>query len=60
MASDALICKDCGAEFYFTDKDKAFYEAQGFNPPKRCFPCRDKKKQKFAEREADKKVSNNK
>lgn len=40
-----IACQDCGAEFIFTAKEQAFYAEKGFtNEPKRCKPCRDKKK----------------
>ena len=41
-----IKCVDCGTEFVFTARDQAFYHEQGFtNEPKRCKPCRDKRKQ---------------
>ena len=44
-----IKCVDCGTEFVFTARDQAFYHEQGFtNEPKRCKPCRDKRKQEKA------------
>ena len=44
-----IKCLDCGTEFVFTARDQAFYHEQGFtNEPKRCKPCRDKRKQEKA------------
>lgn len=40
-----IKCVDCGTEFVFTARDQEFYAEKGFtNEPKRCKPCRDKKK----------------
>jgi len=40
-----LICIDCGADFAFTVDEQEFYAAhQLTNEPKRCKPCREKKK----------------
>jgi len=42
---ETIKCVECGTEFVFTAKDQAFYQEKGFtNKPKRCKPCRDKKK----------------
>lgn len=38
--SETLICQDCGMSFTFGSRDKTYYAAQGFAPPKRCRPCR--------------------
>lgn len=41
MADKTLVCKDCGAEFIFTEGEQAFYAEKGFeNEPKRCANCR--------------------
>jgi hypothetical protein len=45
MADKTLKCKDCGAEFVFTESEQAFYKEKGFeNEPQRCVPCRKAKK----------------
>ncbi|MDR1906421.1 MAG: zinc-ribbon domain-containing protein [Clostridiales bacterium] len=45
MADKVLKCKDCGAEFVFTENEQAFYREKGFeNEPQRCVPCRKAKK----------------
>ena len=37
MADKTLTCKDCGAEFVFTEGEQAFYAEKGFeNDPVRC------------------------
>lgn len=45
MEDKTLICVDCGEEFIFTVGEQEFYkEKQLTSEPKRCKPCRDKKK----------------
>ena len=40
-----MVCSDCGEEFFFTVQEQEFYREKGFsNEPKRCKPCRQKKK----------------
>ena len=40
-----LTCVDCGSTFLFSADDQEFYARKGFtNEPKRCKPCRDKRK----------------
>ena len=41
MADRTLKCKDCGADFIFTEGEQAFYKEKGFeNDPVRCLDCR--------------------
>ena len=52
MADKTLKCKDCEAEFIFTEGEQAFYAEKGFtNEPTRCPECR--KKHKFNRRKSD-------
>ena len=45
MVDKTLKCKDCGAEFVFTENEQALYKERGFeNEPKRCIACRRIKK----------------
>ena len=45
MADKTLTCKDCGAEFLFTEGEQAFYAEKGFtNEPVRCPECRKARK----------------
>lgn len=45
MADKTLKCKDCGADFVFTESEQAFYKEKGFeNEPVRCQTCRKAKK----------------
>ena len=39
-----LTCRDCEANFFFSDKDKAFFTEKGLTTPARCYPCRQEKK----------------
>ncbi|MCY3018655.1 MAG: zinc-ribbon domain containing protein [Planctomycetota bacterium] len=44
-AQDKLLtCVDCGVQFVFTARDQAFYQERGYQTPRRCKPCRDKRK----------------
>ncbi len=46
MADKTITCKDCGAEFVFTEREQEFYKEKGFdNEPQRCADCRKKRKQ---------------
>ncbi|MGE4283081.1 MAG: zinc-ribbon domain-containing protein [Clostridia bacterium] len=46
MADKIITCKDCGAEFTFTENEQAFYKEKGFeNEPQRCPDCRRARKQ---------------
>ncbi len=40
-----ITCSDCGQTFIFTGREQVFFQEKGFNPPKRCKPCREKKQQ---------------
>lgn len=45
MADKTLTCKDCGAEFVFSEGEQAFYKEKGFeNEPQRCPECRKARK----------------
>ncbi|MFO7637536.1 MAG: zinc-ribbon domain containing protein [Clostridia bacterium] len=46
MADKNLQCRDCDANFVFTENEQAFYREKGFeNEPQRCPDCRAAKKQ---------------
>lgn len=46
MADKTLTCKDCGAEFVFTEGEQVFYAEKGFtNEPQRCPACRKARKE---------------
>ena len=45
MADKTLVCKDCGADFVFTEGEQKFYAEKGFdNEPQRCPDCRKARK----------------
>lgn len=44
MPDRMLECQDCKQEFVFTEGEQEFFATKGFTDPKRCKPCRDKKK----------------
>jgi CxxC-x17-CxxC domain-containing protein len=39
-----IACVDCGAQFVFSGRDQAFYQERGYQTPRRCKGCRDKRK----------------
>ena len=46
MPDKTLKCKDCGADFVFTEGEQAFYAEKGLqNEPQRCPVCRKARKQ---------------
>ena len=46
MSDKKLTCKDCGANFVFTESEQEFYREKGFtNEPTRCPDCRAARKQ---------------
>ncbi len=45
MPTTEIVCTACGGPFPFTDEEQEFYESKGFQPPKKCKPCRDAAKQ---------------
>jgi len=41
MPDKTLTCRDCGADYVFTEGEQAFYAEKGFtNEPVRCPDCR--------------------
>lgn len=49
MPDETLTCKDCGKAFVFSEGEAAFYAERQLTPPRRCKPCRAKKKDRQAE-----------
>lgn len=46
MPDKQLKCKDCGADFVFTEGEQEFFREKGFeNDPIRCPACRKARKQ---------------
>ena len=44
MPTMQLECTVCSGAFDFTEDEQSFYEQKGFQPPKKCKPCRDQAK----------------
>ncbi len=44
MSATEIICASCNTEFTFTEEEQEFYQSKGFQPPKKCKPCRDEAK----------------
>jgi len=40
-----ITCVDCGATFVFTAQEQLSFEKKGYQPPKRCYPCRVKRRE---------------
>lgn len=45
-----IKCRDCGTEFAVDEKEQAWYAERGLQIPKRCKPCREKRKQNNSNR----------
>ncbi|WP_134703206.1 zinc-ribbon domain containing protein [Ammoniphilus sp. YIM 78166] len=41
--SEWLKCWECGERFVFEPGEQQFFKIRGFDPPKRCPDCREKK-----------------
>ena len=39
--STHIACAACGTDFEFSQEEREFYESKGFQPPRKCKPCRD-------------------
>ena len=44
MPDKAIECCDCREEFVFSDGEQKFFKQKGFTEPRRCAPCRKKRK----------------
>ncbi len=44
MPDKSLTCGECGNEFNFSAEEQDFYTERGFQEPKRCKECREKRK----------------
>lgn len=45
MQTTNISCAACGTDFSFSQEERDFYESKGFQPPRKCKPCRDAAKQ---------------
>lgn len=48
---ETLTCQDCGVQFPFTAGEQEFYASKQLTQPKRCKPCRVKKKAAMFDRQ---------
>jgi hypothetical protein len=49
MPDRTLKCVDCGADFIWDEREQHFFKTQGLtHEPKRCVPCRAKKRARNA------------
>lgn len=44
MSAIDINCTVCGTTFSFTEEEQEFYQSKGFQPPRKCKPCRDEAK----------------
>ena len=52
MADQQLACRECGANFTFSDGEQEFYASRNLSAPQRCKDCRNARKQeRFKDRE---------
>jgi CxxC-x17-CxxC domain-containing protein len=45
MTVSDIVCTACSTVFEFTQEEREFYDSKGFQPPKKCKPCRSAAKQ---------------
>ena len=46
MADETIKCLSCKTDFIWTDREQQFFKSQGLtNKPKRCAPCRQKRRE---------------
>jgi len=50
-----IRCKefDCDSDFAFGEREQDFFHKQGLDNPKRCKPCRQKKRERNEEKERE-------
>jgi len=51
MPSEYIECVDCQTEFEFTEEEQDRFSENKLTTPKRCKPCREKKRARNEERE---------
>jgi hypothetical protein len=44
MSDEVIECSDCGTSFPFTVSEATFFTSKGLSKPRRCKPCRQKRK----------------
>jgi len=46
MTDIEIRCIDCGKSFIFTEGEQEYFKKRELYPPKRCYFCRKKRKEK--------------
>lgn len=49
MKGNVIFCQDCCRAFIFTEREQAFYHANGWGDPIRCPKCRAEKRMRRME-----------
>ncbi|MCG8607159.1 zinc-ribbon domain-containing protein [bacterium] len=49
MPDKTITCVECGNEFNFSAEEQDFYNERGFQEPKRCKDCRERRKRQRSE-----------
>jgi len=44
MSDEVILCADCRSEFPFTESEATFFASKGLTKPRRCKPCRQKRR----------------
>lgn len=44
MSDEVIVCADCRSEFTFTESEASFFASKGLTKPRRCKPCRQKRR----------------
>jgi Probable zinc-ribbon domain len=44
MADEVIVCADCRSDFPFTESEASFFASKGLTKPRRCKPCRQKRR----------------
>lgn len=54
MEDQVLQCVECNDEWTYTAEEQNYIANKGYSAPKRCKPCRAKKRARFDERDIGK------
>ena len=52
MSDQTLTCRDCKADFQFTEGEQKFFEERQFTAPTRCKNCRQARKAEKAAKDS--------
>ena len=59
MPSETKTCSDCGGPWEYTAEEQKFIKEHGYVEPKRCKPCRIKKKNRMDSKGFDRQQESN-